>query len=313
MTTTLGSTDLEIHPLCLGGNVFGWTADEETSFAVLDAYAAAGGNFVDTANQYSYWAPGNSGGESETILGNWMKARANRDDVVVATKVGGPMPGLPHDLRASTIHRAVDESLARLQTDRIDLYYAHFDDASTPLEETLQAYTELVQAGKVRHLAASNYSAERLAEALAISAELGLEPFKVLQPHYNLVERGFEARLAPLCEEHAIPALPYFSLAKGFLTGKYRGAAPTGDSPRAEAAAEYAGERGAAVLAALDDIAAAHETSVATVALAWLAAKPLVAAPIASARNLEQLADLLAVADVQLSAAEVQRLDAAGA
>jgi aryl-alcohol dehydrogenase-like predicted oxidoreductase len=312
MTTTLGSTDLDIHPLCLGGNVFGWTADEETSFAILDAYSEAGGNFVDTANQYSHWAPGNTGGESETILGRWMADRGNRNDIVLATKVGGKMPGLPHDLRPSTIQRSVDESLTRLQTDRIDLYYAHFDDPSTPLEETLQAYTELVQAGKVRHLAASNYTAPRLAEALAVAEELGLEPFKVLQPHYNLVERGFEDALEPLCEEHGIPALPYFALAKGYLTGKYRNGA-AGDSPRAPEAKVYADERGAAVLAALDDIAAAHEASVATIALAWLSAKPMVAAPISSARNLEQLADLLAVTSVQLTTDEVARLDAASA
>jgi aryl-alcohol dehydrogenase (NADP+) len=313
MTTTLGSTDLDVFPLCLGGNVFGWTADEDASFAVLDAYAAAGGNFVDTANQYSYWAPGNSGGESETILGRWMADRGNRDDIVLATKVGGPMPGLPHDLKPSTIQRAADESLARLQTDRIDLYYAHFDDESTPLEDTLAAYTELVQAGKVRHLAASNYSAQRLDEALAIAENLGYESFKVLQPHYNLVERGFEQALQPLCQEHGIPVVPYFSLAKGYLTGKYRGSAPTGDSPRAADAASYADERGVAVLAALDDIAAAHDACVATVALAWLRAKPTVAAPIASARNLEQLADLLAVATLELTADEVARLDAASA
>jgi aryl-alcohol dehydrogenase-like predicted oxidoreductase len=313
MTTTLGSTDLDVFPLCLGGNVFGWTADEATSFAVLDAYVEAGGNFVDTANQYSYWAPGNHGGESETILGAWMTARGNRDEIVLATKVGGQMPGLPHDLRPSTIQRSIDESLTRLQTDRIDLYYAHFDDATTPLQETLAAYTELVHAGKVRHLAASNYTAPRLAEALAVSEREGLEAFKVLQPHYNLVERDFEQALEPLCEEQGIPALPYFSLAKGFLTGKYRGDGPNGDSPRAADAAAYADARGVAVLAALDHIATAHGAAVATVALAWLLAKPAVAAPIASARNLDQLGALLAVTSLELSADEVAQLDAASA
>jgi aryl-alcohol dehydrogenase-like predicted oxidoreductase len=305
----LGRTDLDVFPLCLGGNVFGWTADETDSFAVLDAYATAGGNFVDTADSYSAWAAGNRGGESETIIGRWLASRGNRDRMIVATKVGR-MPGRS-DLRASTIRQAADDSLRRLQTDRIDLYYAHGDDdPDIPLEETLGAFNELVRAGKVRHIAASNYGAPRLAEALAVSARDALASYVALQPHYNLVERDYEHGLRQLCADGGLACLPYFSLAKGFLTGKYRPGGPPVDSPRSGGASVYLDERGAVVLAALDDIAAAHEVSVAAVALAWLRSQPTVVAPIASARTPEQLAEILLVAELELTPDELARLDA---
>lgn len=310
---TLGSTGLEVFELCLGGNVWGWTADEAQSFEVLDAYVAAGGNFLDTANQYSFWAPGNDGGVSETIIGRWMKARGNRSSVVLATKVGGEMPGLPHDLRASTIARAVDESLERLQTDYIDLYYAHFDDESTPLEETLEAFDALVKAGKVRHLAASNHSAARLASALEISEREGFASYEVFQPHYNLLEREFEQELQPLLVDRGIPSVPYWTLAQGFLLGKYRPGAESNGSPRAGEASVYLENGGAAVLDVLDDLAAAHETTLGPVVLAWTKSRPSVATPIASARTPAQLDGLLPFIGLELSDDEIERLDATGA
>jgi aryl-alcohol dehydrogenase-like predicted oxidoreductase len=297
----LGATDLDVFPLCLGGNVFGWTADEQQSFSVLDAYAAAGGNFVDTADTYS-------GGASETIIGKWLAARGNRDEVVIATKVGGE-----GGLGARNIQRIAQESLGRLQTDRIDLYYAHFDDSNTPLEETLGAFDALVREGKVRHVAASNYTAPRLAEALAVSERRGLTRYVALQPHYNLVERdAYEGELAELCGREGLACLPYFALAKGFLTGKYRPGAEV-ESPRASRASAYLDDAGLAVLAALDEIAAAHRTTVAAVSLAWLLAQPTVAAPIASARTPAQLADWIPAAELRLSDEELQRLSSARA
>ena len=307
----LGSTDLDVHPLCLGGNVFGWTIGEEESFAVLDAYAAAGGNFVDTADVYSAWADGNAGGESETLIGRWMASRGNRDEIVLATKVG--MLDGSETLDEPTIRAAAEASLARLQTDRIDLYYAHQDDPATPLPETLAAFDGLVREGKVRVLGASNYAADRLAEALAVSQREGLARYDVLQPKYNLVERGsYEGELAELCARHGIACVPYAALASGFLTGKYRPgeeADGIGESPRAGGARKYLDSGpGVAVLEALDTVAGAHGTSVTAVALAWLAAQPTVAAPIASARTPAQLADLLAFAGLELSAADLGRL-----
>lgn len=308
----IGTTHLDVFPLCLGGNVFGWTADERQSVAVLDAYAAAGGNFVDTADAYSAWADGNSGGESEAIIGRWLAARGNRDEIVIATKVG-KAPGA-EDLSARTIRTAAEASLRRLRTDRIDLYYAHRDDEDTPLEETLGAFDALVREGKVRYVAASNHTAPRLAEALAVSDREGLARYVALQPHYNLVHRGdYEGELADLCARESLVCVPYFALAQGFLTGKYRPGGETVESERADDARAYLDERGVSVLGALDEVAAAHETTVAAVALAWLAAQPTVAAPIASVRTPEQLADLLPVADVQLSGEELQRLSAAAA
>jgi aryl-alcohol dehydrogenase-like predicted oxidoreductase len=301
----IGSSDLEVSRLCLGGNVFGWSADEETSFAVLDAFVAAGGNFVDTSDSYMWRAPGNEGGESETIIGRWLASRGNRDSVVIATKVGS-WPKRPGLSRAN-ITAAIEGSLRRLQTDRIDLYYSHRDDPDTPQEETAAAYDALVKAGKVRAVGASNFTADRLRSALEISAREGLVSYVALQPHYNLLERDFETSLAPLLASEGLACLPYFGLAKGFLTGKYR-PDTTVESVRAEGAREYLNERGLRVLAALDEVAAARGVRPAAVALAWLADRPTVSAPIASARTTEQLADLLPVLDLHLTAEEQEKL-----
>jgi aryl-alcohol dehydrogenase-like predicted oxidoreductase len=310
--TKLGSSGLDVSTLCLGGNVFGWTADEDASFAVLDAYVAGGGNFIDTADSYSAWVPGHRGGESEEIIGRWMAARGSRDDVVIATKVG-QLPGL-EGLAPATIRRAVDDSLRRLQTDRIDLYWAHVDDADTPLAETLAAFGDLIAEGKVRAIGASNYTAPRLADALAIAQREGLPRYAALQPQYNLVEReAFENGLQAVANREGLATVPYFGLARGFLTGKYRRNGAPVDSPRAAGAASYLDDGGARVLDALDDVAAAHETTVAAVALAWLAAQPTVVSPIASARDAAQLAELLPVNALRLTDDEVARLSAASA
>ncbi|WP_018686649.1 aldo/keto reductase [Actinokineospora enzanensis] len=309
--TTIGSTDLDVYPLNLGGNVFGWTADRAASFAVLDAYAAAGGNFLDTADGYSQWVEGNSGGESETIIGEWLAARGNRDRIVVATKVGSKT-GLA-DLSAATIRTAAEDSLKRLGTDYIDLYYAHFDhDLDVPVEETVAAFDELVREGKVRYVAASNLSPTRIADSLAFADREGLARYVALQPHYNLVERAkYETEYAELAERENLGVLPYFALAMGFLTGKYRDGTGPGDSPRAGGAAKYLDDRGRRVLAVLDEVAAAHSTTVATVSLAWLTTRPNVVAPLASARTPEQLADLLPAATLAMTADEVAALTAA--
>ncbi|PXY38353.1 aldo/keto reductase [Prauserella flavalba] len=300
--------EIEVFPLNLGGNVFGWTADEATSFEVLDAYTAAGGNFVDTADVYMARVEGNSGGESETIIGRWLARRGRRDDVVIATKVGSweRRPGLS----AKNIKEAAEDSLRRLGTDHLDLYYAHRDVADVPLEETLMAFDALVREGKVRYLGASNFTAERLREALAVSAANGLARFVAVQPHYNLVERGYERDLAPLVREEGLATLPYYALAKGFLTGKYRSRDASVDSPRSTGALAYLDARGERALAALDEVAEAHSTSVTAVALAWLAAQPTVAAPIASARDTSQLADLLASTRLRLTESELAALSA---
>jgi aryl-alcohol dehydrogenase-like predicted oxidoreductase len=303
--TSLGRTQLSVFPLCLGGNVFGWTADEAQSHEVLDAYVAAGGNFIDTANSYL-----TEHGRSETIIGRWLTERADRDEIVLATKVGGGQ-GAVRNLKADTIEREAHASLQRLQTDRIDLYYAHFDDEQTPLEESLRAFDELVKSGAVRHIGASNYSPQRLAAALELQRELGLAEFTVLQPHYNLVERDFERTLLPVAEALDLAVLPYFALAKGFLTGKYRPGGEAVQSPRAEAARSYLDNGGRGVLEALDEVAATHHTTVAAVALAWLGAQPRVVAPIASARTTEQLEQILPAATLQLTAAEVEWLSGA--
>ncbi|MEU4113494.1 aldo/keto reductase [Kitasatospora sp. NPDC028055] len=308
----LGTSDLSVHPLCLGGNVFGWTADERQSFAVLDAYAAAGGNFVDTADVYSAWAPGNAGGESETVIGDWLRSRGNRDDIVIATKVGSHPKAT--GLAAATIKSSVEGSLRRLGVDHIDLYYTHRDD-DTPVEEFVTALDELVRAGKVRAVAASNISAERLAEALSFAEREGLAKYVAVQPQYNLVSRGtFEGPLAEVVAEHGLATVPYYALASGFLTGKYRPGGPGVDSARAEGAARYLAEpRGPKVLAALDAVAAEHGVEPATVALAWLAARPTVAAPIASARTVDQLPPLLAAGALTLTPAQTALLTTASA
>jgi len=309
--TSLGSSGLDVARLCLGTNVFGWTADEAASHAVLDAYVAGGGNFIDTADAYSAWVPGNSGGDSEVIIGSWLaRNAARRDDVIVATKVSrlAPNTGLGRD----AILGAADASLQRLQTDRIDLYWAHYDDPDTPLEETLAAFGELIDAGKVRAIGASNYTAPRLAEALAVADREGLPRYVALQPHYNLVDReDYENGLAAVVAEHGLATIPYYGLASGFLTGKYRPGGPEVDSPRAAGAAKYLNNGGAAKLEALDAIAAEHETTVAAVALAWLAAQPHVAAPIASARTVRQLDDLLPALSLQLGEDELAELSVA--
>ncbi|MEU1031243.1 aldo/keto reductase [Streptomyces mirabilis] len=308
----LGSSDLEVFPLSLGGNVFGWTADEAQSFAVLDAYTAGGGNFVDTADGYSAWVPGHKGGESETVIGKWFAARGNRSDVVLATKVS-THPEYK-GLSPANIKAAADASLRRLGTDYIDLYYTHFDDTAVPVEEIIGALDELVRAGKVREIAASNISAERLAESVEFSDREGLARYVALQPHYNLVSRDtYEGPLQEVASRTGLAAVPYFALASGFLTGKYR-PGTTVESARAAGAGKHLDtERGIRVLAALDEVAVAHDAEVATVALAWLAARPTVAAPIASARTVEQLPALLAVADLTLTDAEVARLTEASA
>jgi aryl-alcohol dehydrogenase-like predicted oxidoreductase len=301
---SLGRTGLEVFPICLGGNVFGWTADEPQSGAVLDAYANAGGNFIDTANSYLV-----EHGQSETIIGRWMAARGNRDQIVVATKVGGGR-GPVRNLRPETIEREAHASLQRLQTDRIDLYYAHFDDPATPLEESLRAFDALVKDGTVRHIGASNYTPERLTAALELQRELGLAEFSVLQPHYNLVERDFERTLLPVADAWDLAVLPYYALASGFLTGKYRPGGDAVESARAGAARAYLDRGGAAALEVLDQVAAAHQTTVATVALAWLLTRPRVVAPIASARTTRQLEQILPAADLALTPAEADRLSA---
>lgn len=301
----LGRTDLDVFPLCLGGNVFGWTADEEASRDVLDAYAGAGGNFLDTANSYLV-----EHGQSESIIGRWLSDRGNRDEVVVATKVGGGR-GPTRNLRPETIEQEAHASLERLQTDRIDLYYAHFDDPEAPLEDTVRAFDALVTAGLVRHLGASNYSPQRLTAALELQRELGLAEFTVLQPHYNLVERAFEETLLPVAESWELAVLPYYALASGFLTGKYRPGGEEMDSPRAAGARGYLEHGGAAVLDALDEVAAAHGTSAGAVAIAWLRTRPTVVAPIASARSVEQLEQILPAATLELTPEEAERLSAA--
>jgi aryl-alcohol dehydrogenase-like predicted oxidoreductase len=297
----LDGTELDVFPLCLGGNVFGWTADEDASFAVLDAYVAAGGNFIDTAD--TYMRP--NMGTSETIIGRWMAARGNRDQLVIATKVGSD-----GGLSARNVAEHAEESLRRLQTDRIDLYYSHKDDLDVPVEETLRAYGELVAAGKVLHIGASNLSGERILESLRVSAREGLPSYVALQPHYNLVERErYEREYAPIVASHELSVAPYYALAKGFLTGKYRTGGQEVDSPRAEGARAYLDERGERVLADLDEIAGAHDTTVAAAALAWLLSRPGVVAPIASATSVAQLEALLPMADLTLTGDELLRLE----
>lgn len=309
---TLGSSGLQVFPLALGGNVFGWTADEDGSFAVLDAYAAAGGNFIDTADSYSAWAPGNEGGESETLVGKWLASRSNRSDIVVATKVGAH-PEFK-GLAGATIKGAAEASLRRLGTDHIDLYYTHFDDETVPVEEIITALDQLVKDGKVREIAASNISPERLRASLEFSEREGLARYVALQPHYNLVSRDtYEGELQDTAAEAGLAAVPYFALASGFLTGKYRPGTAV-ESARADGAAKHLeSERGLKVLAALDRVAQEHDAEIATVALAWLAARPTVAAPIASARTVGQLPALVAVADLRLTAKDLADLTEASA
>ncbi|MBN2242746.1 MAG: aldo/keto reductase [Acidobacteria bacterium] len=308
-----GRSGLEVSPLCLGGNVFGWTADEATSFRLLDAFVDAGLEFIDTADVYSAWVPGHAGGESETVIGNWLKKSGKRDKVVLATKVGiVGKNGV--SLKKQHIFDSVDKSLKRLQTDVIDLYWAHKDDPGTPLEETLSAFSGLIASGKVRAIGASNYSGARLREALTLSSQLGLARYEGLQPHYNLVRRkNYQADLEPVALAEGLGVAPYFSLAMGFLTGKYRSEADLGKSPRGGGVKQYLTPEGLGVLEVLDAIARERESKPGTVALAWLAARKSVTAPIASATSPEQLAGLLKAVQLELSAEEIARLDSASA
>lgn len=309
--TRIGRSDLDIRPLSLGGNVFGWTADRDTSFAVLDAFHAGGGDFIDTADGYSAWAPGNSGGESETIIGEWLASR-RPENVVVATKVS-THPDF-RGLAAANVRAAAEASLVRLGVDAIDLYYAHFDDPDTPLEETVGAFADLVSDGLVRSVGVSNYSAARIREWISLAEAAGADLPVAVQPHYNLMHRtAVESEIVPLAEQHGFSLVPYYALASGFLTGKYRTTDATGDSPRAGGAAKLATPAGLAVIDALEEIGRAHGASIATTALAWLRAQPTVVAPLASASRPEQVKDLLASMSLDLSTDELARLDAVSA
>lgn len=310
----IGRSPLHVSPFCFGGNVFGWTADEAMSFRLLDAFVDAGFDFVDTADVYSVWAPGHTGGESEAVIGKWLKKTGKRDRIVLATKVGMQMAPDKKGLKPDYVFRAVEDSLRRLQTDHIDLYQSHADDETVAIEETLRTYESLIKAGKVRVIGASNFSAARLGEALDIAERTGLPRYECLQPHYNLLERDFEKDLGPLCRDRQVGVIPYFSLAAGFLTGKYRGEADLAKSVRGpRTAGKYLDERGHKVLRALDDVAASHKATPAQIALAWLMARPGLTAPIASATTLEQLHDLLGAANLSLSAQDIAALDTASA
>ena len=310
----LGNSGLDVSPLAFGGNIFGWTVDEPTSFSLLDGFVSAGFNFIDTADVYSKWAPGNKGGESENVLGNWLRSRGNRQKVVIATKVGMEMgPGLK-GLSKAYILRAAEDSLKRLQTDYIDLYQSHTDDAGTPFAETLEAYAQLVKEGKVRAIGASNYSAPRLREALQASKQLGFPSYQSLQPNYNLYDRAdYEANLAAVCRENGLGVIPYFSLASGFLTGKYKSEADLGASKRGQFVKKYLDDRGFRILHALDEVAREIHSSPAKISLAWLTARPGITSPIASATSLQQLKDLIGATELRLDRAVIERLNNASA
>jgi aryl-alcohol dehydrogenase-like predicted oxidoreductase len=291
MRTTIPLTDLSIYPLCLGGNIFGWSADEAQSHDVLDVFVSHGGNFIDTADVYSEWKEGNKGGESEAIIGSWLKKRNNRSEIVIATKVAklSTRPGL----KASNIKDAVDDSLKRLQTDYIDIYYAHEDDQATPLEETLEAFTEIIKSGKVRYIAASNYSAPRLEEALKVSHDNNFAQYIAVQNHYNLLERkDYESTMVPTMQKYGISGIPYFALARGFLSGKYRKGQVV-DSVRAGGVASYLNDSGYAIIKKLDALAQKYNTSISAISIAWLRAQPTISAPIASARTVDQLREIM--------------------
>jgi aryl-alcohol dehydrogenase-like predicted oxidoreductase len=310
----LGNSGLEVAPLGFGGNVFGWTADEPTGFKLLDAFVAAGFNLIDTADTYSGWVPGHKGGESETLIGKWLARSGNRQKVVIATKVGMKMPSDKEGLSRAHILTSADESLKRLQTDYIDLYQSHIDDQKIPLEETLAAHAELIKQGKVRAIGASNYTAERLAEALDVSRQHGLPRYQSLQPRYNLYTRAdFESKLQALCLKENIGVIPYFALAAGFLTGKYRSEADFSKSERGSRVKDYLNERGFRILAALDQVAKQTSSTPARVAIAWLMARPGITAPLASATSLEQLNELIAAARLELDTASITILNQASA
>ena len=309
----LGTSGIEVTPLCLGGNVFGWTIDERQSFALLDAFVDAGFDFIDTADVYSRWAPGHTGGESESILGRWFAQGGKRERVVLATKVGMDMGEDRKGLRADWIRRSVEDSLRRLRTDHIDLYQSHQDDAAVAQEETLRAYQDLIAAGKVRAIGASNFSAERLASARELARDAGLPAYQTLQPEYNLFTReAFESTLRPVCERESIATIPFYGLASGFLSGKYRSAADAGKSVRgAGIVKKYLNERGLRILAALDAQATRLGANCSQIAIAWLMAQPTIAAPIVSATSRAQLGDLFAAARLRLDAEALAALDSA--
>lgn len=308
----LGHSGLKVAPLAFGGNVFGWTVDEPTAFTLLDAFVEAGLNLIDTADMYSTWVQGNKGGESETIIGHWLKRSRKREQVVIATKCGMEMGPNKKGLSKRYILNAVEDSLKRLQTDYIDLYQSHLDDSETPLEETLEAFAQLVKAGKVRVIGASNYGAERLAQALQVSEKHGYPSYQSLQPEYNLYDRaGYEAKLEPVCVEHGLGVITYYSLASGFLSGKYRSENDLSKSARGQGIKKYLDDRGFRILKALDQVAEQHESVPARVALAWLIARPSVTAPIASATSLAQLNDLVEATRLRLDPASIDLLDRA--
>ena len=310
----LGSLRIPVSPVMLGGNVFGWTIDEATSFAVLDRFADRGFNFIDTADMYSSWKPGNKGGESETILGNWVKRRGKREEIVLATKLGNPMGEGKKGLSATYMREAVEASLRRLQTDYIDLYQAHIDDKETPLEETLRAFDDLVQEGKVRIVGASNYDGRRLRAAEEVARNAGWARYETLQPNYNLHTReDYERDLAPVVAEYSIGVVPYFSLAAGFLTGKYKSAADAEGKSRGGMVTKFFDERGTRILQSLATVADQTGAKQASIALAWLLSRPNILAPIASATSTDQLEDLFAAADLQLSPEQIKELSSASA
>jgi len=310
----LGNSGLEVAPLAFGGNVFGWTVDEPTSFALLDAFVEAGFNLIDTADMYSRWVQGHKGGESETIIGKWLKRTGNRARVVIASKVGKEMGPTRKGLSKTYILQAVEDSLRRLQTDYIDLYQSHADDPETPLEETLEAYDQLIRQGKVRAIGASNYSAQRLAQSLEVSEKTGSPRYESLQPLFNLYDRvDYEKELEPLCREKGLGVISYFSLASGFLTGKYRSKDDLSKSARGDMVKKYLNERGFRIIAALGRVAQQHNMTPAKVALAWLISHPSITAPIASATNLEQLNELIEATTIKLNPSVIDLLNQASA
>lgn len=310
----LGDTDLHIYPIAFGGNVFGWTIDEKKSFEILDAFTGAGFNFIDTADVYSRWAPGNSGGESEAIIGNWLEKQGNRDKIVLATKVGSDMGDGKKGLKKDYIIQAAEASLKRLKTDYIDLYQTHFDEESTPVEETLEAYQQLIKDGKVRYVGTSNMSRERITESLQAAQEHGFPLYQTLQPHYNLYEReGYESTYEPIALANKLGVITYFSLSSGFLTGKYRSEADFSKSARGGGMEKYLNDRGFKILAALDEVAAKFSTTPTTVALAWLINRPGITAPIVSATSVSQLDGIIAAPNLELTADDVAFLTAESA
>jgi len=306
----LGKSGIKVNPITFGGNVFGWTIDEQQSFEILDKYVDSGLDFIDTADVYSKWAPGNKGGESETIIGNWLQKSGKRDKVIIATKVGMEMAPDKQGLSKAYITKAVEDSLKRLKTDHIDLYQSHKDDKNTPLEETLSTYTDLIKQGKIRAIGASNYEATRFKEALEVSKKNNLAAYQTLQPEYNLYDReGYEKELEPVCIENGIGVITYYSLASGFLTGKYRSESDLSKSQRGQGVKKYLNERGFRILKALDEVAAAYNSTSASVALAWVIARPGITAPIASATSTKQLDAIIAATKLNLKSSDIELLN----